>query len=260
MPHAPAAKLPPCIAAGVGAWVLYTVLTVSIQWSSGIAYADWFKTAAAAWRTGVLSLAAGSALLVVLVGLVRWDHLWHDPIRLQSSGVMKVAMAFWWGAIALRCVGIAWSRVPADLLLAILASGVLVGFAEELLFRGIFLRALRAGGRRESAAAIWTAAAFGLFHLPNVFMGTGWVGTIQVVIAGASGLVLYLFRRHYGTIWPAMFAHGAWDISTFLAGAYADPWLQASALWILVGSFGLALGALVSILRHDRHTAVVPLA
>ncbi|HEX3224001.1 MAG TPA: CPBP family intramembrane glutamic endopeptidase [Nocardioides sp.] len=62
--------------------------------------------------------------------------------------------------------------------LAIVAAGVLVGFAEEMVFRGIFLRAMRAGARPEGQAALWTAVAFGLFHLPNVFLGTGLLGLV----------------------------------------------------------------------------------
>lgn len=255
-----ARRFPPSVAAGVGVWWLYTLLTVAIQWSSGIPYADWFKTAAAAWRTGVLSLAAGVALLMVLAGALRWDHVWRDPLRLPTSAAMKTAMAFWWASIALRAIGIEWARVPTDLLLAIVASGVLVGFAEELLFRGLYLRGMRAGRRGEAAAAIGTAAAFGLFHLPNVFMGTGAIGLLQVVLAGASGLVLYAFRRHHGTLWPAMLAHGTWDISTFLAGGYARPWLGELTLWMLLGSLVLAIGVLVSIVRQDRHRVALPQA
>lgn len=248
----------PSIAIGVLIWLLYTAVTVSIQLSAGIPYADWFKTAAAAWRTGVLSLAAGTALLVLLLLVLRWDHLWRDPVRLPTRPVMKLAMGFWWFAIALRVVGVQWDRVPLDLLLAIAASGVLVGFAEEITFRGFFLRALREGGRSEASAALWTTAAFGLFHLPNVFMGTGAVGLLQLVLAGLSGIVLYGFRRHFGSIVPAMVAHGAWDISTFLAGGYSKPWLEATTLWGLLISQGLAVAVIVSLVRHDRQVVVLP--
>ena len=54
-----------------------------------------------------------------------------------------------------------------------------MGLAEELVFRGIVLRCLRTGNRPESTVALWTALAFGLFHLPNVFMGTGAAGLSQ---------------------------------------------------------------------------------
>lgn len=252
-----APRLSPGLAPALAVWVLYSILTFVIQSSSGIPYAEWFRTAANTWRTGVLSLAAGSVLLVGWVALTRWDHLWRDPRPLPVTGVMKVAMGVWIASIALRLGGIDWQAVPLDLLLPIVVSGVLVGFAEETLFRGFVLRALREGGRAESSAALWTAVGFGLFHLPNVLMGTGAVGVIQVFLAALSGSVLYVFRRHTGRLWPAMVAHGAWDISTFLAGGYALPWLNALTLPMLGLSVILGIAVLVSILRGDRHTVAL---
>ena len=110
--------------------------------------------------------------------------------------------------VVVRLVGLDWADVP----------GVLVGLAEELVFRGIVLRCLRTGNRPESSAALWTALGFGLFHLPNIFMGTGLSGLSQIVLAAISGYALYLFRRWQGALWMAMVAHGTWDISAFLAG------------------------------------------
>lgn len=251
-------RLAPGIVPALMAWMLYGLITFVIQSSSGISYLDWFKTAANAWRTGVLSLAVGSVVLLGWLAITRWDHLWRDPRRLPVTGVMKAAMGFWWAAIALRLAGVDWQAVPLDLLLAVVVSGVLVGFAEETLFRGFVLRALREGGRAESSAALWTAVCFGLFHLPNVLMGTGAVGVIQVFLAALSGSVLYVFRRHTGRLWPAMVAHGAWDISAFLAGGYALPWLNALTLPMLGLSVLVGIVVLASIVRGDRHVVMLP--
>lgn len=86
---------------------------------------------------------------------------------------MKVAIYFFVASILVRVVGVDWGTVQAGLLLVVIASGVLVGFAEEMLFRGVFLRSLRTNGRTEAVAALWTAIAFGLFHLPNLLVGSG---------------------------------------------------------------------------------------
>jgi membrane protease YdiL (CAAX protease family) len=196
-------------------------------------------------------------LMLAFVVLARWNYVWRDPQKLVASTVMKVAMGMWCVAIAVRLTGIEWSRVPHDLLLAIVLSGLLVGFAEEILFRGIVLRGMREGGRPESLAAIWTAACFGLFHLPNMFMGVGLLGLSQVVLAALSGIILYAFRRHYGMIWPAMVAHGAWDISLFLAGRYGAPWLAvpASIMQLVIVVLGIAV--LVSIYQNDRRLVAI---
>lgn len=252
-----AGLLAPSVAAGMALWVAYTVVTVAVQLSAGVPYIDWFSTAAHAWRVGVASLVAGALLLLVCLAIARWDHLWRDPVRLASTRPMRAAMLLWWLAIGVRLVGVRWADVPPSLLAAMVASGVLVGFAEETLFRGFFLRALRAGGRAEGRAALWVAVCFGLFHLPNVFMGMGALGLLQVLLAATSGAVLYAFRRHFGLLWPAMVAHGAWDISTFLAINYGQPWLPMVSLGMqpLVALLGIAI--LVGLARHDR-AAVLP--
>lgn len=242
----------PTVTLAAMAWLAYTAVTVGVQFSAGIPYDQWFDTAANAWRVGVASLVAGVLLLGVLVWVLRWNHLWRDPVRLPMPRWMTVAIVVWWTAIALRLVGVRWSEVPLDLLAAMAVAGVLVGLAEELLFRGFFLRALREGGRPESSAAVWTAVCFGLFHLPNVFMGTGLIGLLQVVLAAASGAVLYAMRRQTGVLWPAMVAHGAWDVSVFLSSSYAHAWANVASLVLQLVVTLLGLAILVSLYRQGR--------
>jgi len=148
--------------------------------------------------------------------------------------------------------------VPGRLLLAIIAAGVLVGFAEEMMFRGIFLRGMRTGGRPEGWAMLWTTLAFGALHLPNVLLGTGLAGLAQVPLAALVGVTLYLFRRGFGAIVPAMVAHGLWDISTFLDLNHGTGGAHDMALY---GTLGVALAsliALVVLMRHDRGVVVTP--
>lgn len=262
MRHTPSPKhpggWPPSVRLAVAAWVAYTAVTVAVQASSGIPYAAWFATAHSTWRVGVLSLALGSGVLVAFVAGTRWTHLWTEPRRLPVTRLMRAALAVFMATTAMRLAGTDWSRVPPDLLLAVLAVGVLVGFAEELLFRGLVLRSLRDRGRPEWAAAAWTAAAFGLFHLPNVFMGTGLLGLAQLVLAGLTGVTLYLFRRATGRLWPAMLAHGLWDISVFLTGGYGAPWVLPAGLLAQALAIVLSLAVLWQMHRHDRHTVALP--
>lgn len=227
----------PTIRLGIALWLAYSALAGVLQFRTGIPYTDWFKTAGNAFATAVVPLSLGGLALLAFSRWCRWDHVWRDPVRLRCTGLMKLSMLAWMAMIAFRLVGIQWDAVPPDLLLAILAAGVGVGFAEELLFRGLFLRCLRQGGRSEASAAIWTGVCFGLFHLPNMLMGMGWIGAIQ---------------------WPAMVAHGLWDISTFLAGGYAYPWLSMASVVAQVEFVVLGLLVYVGLYRSDRGTVVIP--
>ncbi|MCC6506721.1 MAG: CAAX amino terminal protease self- immunity [Alphaproteobacteria bacterium ADurb.BinA280] len=244
----------------VGMWLLYSAVTLSIQISSGISYLDWFATADNAWRTAVIPLLIGAVVLGAFTLWSRWSHLWREPVRLHTTTTMKIAMALWIVAIVARLVGVRWADVPTDLLVAILLTGVLVGFAEEVLFRGIVLRSLRHGGRSEASAAIWTGVWFGLFHAPNMWMGTGWIGGLQIVLAALMGIVLYVFRRHFGLLWPAMLAHGAWDISVFLGERYSRTGWDIALLSMQLTVMAAAVAVYVSLVRQDRRTVVLPAA
>jgi membrane protease YdiL (CAAX protease family) len=251
-------RVRPTIRLGIALWLAYSALAGVLQVRTRIPYTDWFKTASNAWHTAVIPLTLGGLLLLAFALWSRWDHVWRDPVRLRCTGLMKLSMLAWMAMIAFRLMGIQWSTVPPALLLAILATGVGVGFAEELLFRGLFLRCLRQGGRSEATAAIWTGVCFGLFHIPNMFMGMGWFGAIQVVLAALSGSLLYVFRRSTGLIWPAMAAHGLWDISTFLAGGYAYPWLSLPSVAAQGVFVVLGLLVYVDLYTNDRGTVVIP--
>ena len=209
-------------------------------------------------RTAVVPLAVGNVLLLAFVWWARWDIFWRDPERLPMPRLGIVIVGLFVATVVVRLAGLTWADVPGDLLLAILATGVLVGLAEELLFRGIVLRCLRTGDRPESSAALWTALGFGLFHLPNIFMGTGAAGLSQIVLAALTGYALYLFRRWQGLLVVAMVAHGTWDISAFLVGDYGKDAAAGAALALNLVLAAACVVALVRSLRSDRDFAVRP--
>jgi len=251
-------RIKPTPLVGVAMIVAYIVVVFGLQLSSGIPYVDWVSTPANGLRTAVIPLAVGSVLLIAFLAIARWDMIWRDPGRLPMTTVMKVAIYFFIASILVRFVGIDWGTVEAGLLLVVIASGILVGFAEETLFRGIFLRSMRTNGRTEAVAALWTAIAFGLFHLPNLLVGSGPTQLIQIVLAAIAGATLYAFRRYRGLILTAMIAHGIWDMSLFLVDSNGRDWLGAANLLLLAGGIVLGILVLVSVWRTDKTTVVTP--
>lgn len=251
-------RITPTPLIGVAMIVAYIVVVFGLQLSSGIPYEDWVSTPANGVRTAVLPLTAGSVLLIAFLAIARWDMVWRDSSRLPMTTVMKVAIYFFIAAILIRLVGIDWSSVESRLLLVVIASGVLVGFAEETLFRGIFLRSMRTNGRTEAVAALWTAIAFGLFHLPNLVVGSGPTQLVQIVLAAITGAILYAFRRYRGLILTAMIAHGTWDMSLFLQDSDGRDWLGPANLLLLIGGLVLGILVLVSVWRTDKATVVTP--
>ena len=250
-------RVQPSVGVGIGVALAYMVVCFGIQASSGIDYEDWFLTADNAYRAAVLPLAVCSVLLIAFLAWARWDIVWRDPGRLAMSGLMKAVLIMFAVAIVVRVVGIDWGEVPGDLLLAVILSSVLVGFAEEILFRGVFLRCMRTRGRAEGMAALWTAVGFGLFHLPNIFIGTGAKGLGQILLAGLSGGALYLFRRNFAFIVPAMIAHGLWDFSSFLDLNYGATATTALSFLLTAAIAVAVLVILIKLARHE-HDVVTP--
>ena len=251
-------RVRPSVGVGVTVAVVYTVILSSIQQTSGIKYDEFFDSAHNTWRGPVLSLAIGAVLLLAFVAWVRWDMVWRDPERLPMSGLMWLLLGAFTLVMVVRGVGIQWGEVDTDLLVAVLCLGVLVGFTEELLFRGIFLRCMRDGRMSEGAAALWTSAAFGLFHLPNVFLGTGLSGFLQILLAALSGFALYYYRVAFGAIAAAMVMHGLFDVTTFLSGDYATEWTTRLALPLQVAAWGMGGVAAIHLFRKAREYRVLP--
>lgn len=239
--------------------VAYVAVVFTLQGTSGITYDEWFDTADNALRAGVIPLGVGTVMILVFMVCARWDFLWRDPERLPVTLWMWLTLAVGGAAILLQFAGTTWSDVPARLIVMILIVGVLVGFAEEMLFRGLLLRSLRDGRRSEASAALWTAIGFGLFHLPNTLLGTGLLGITQFFTAGIMGFGLYFLRRTRGLILVAMIFHGCWDTSLFFSSTYGEGTLDT------LGSFlaGLIyvpviIGAIV-LVRRDR-ALIVPVS
>jgi len=255
---APSYRITPTPLVGAIAVLTYIIAVFGLQLASGIPYAEWTSTASNTLRAAVLPLAVGSVLLIAFLAYARWDMIWRDPERLKTTTAMKIAMGLFVLLVVIRLVGVDYASAGFTLLLVVLLSGILVGFAEEALFRGIFLRSMRTGGRTEAHAALWTAIAFGLFHLPNLIVGAGIAQLAQVVLAAISGVTLYLFRRTRGLILVAMIAHGIWDVSTFLSGSHGAQWAGLLSFAIFPIGVIAAVVALVSVWRTDRHTVVTP--
>lgn len=158
---------------------------------------------------------------------------------------------------------------PASVLLLILINAMLVGFSEELMFRGALLQAFR------NVTTIWpaillTSAVFGAIHSLNVFItGDLKAALIQSSAAFLSGFVFLALRLRTGSLWPAILIHGLWDFATFTLAAASRAAAQGSldtGMPVITGpaQFGPILFVLPNaiyglwLLRHVGKTDVSP--
>ncbi|WP_084078703.1 CPBP family intramembrane glutamic endopeptidase [Demequina sp. NBRC 110057] len=222
---------------GVTAWLLYSGLVFVVQKHAAIPYPEWGNTAANLWRAADVSLVAGGVLMALLTGLLGW---WKPVLfdrsraRLAWAWIVPIAM------IALTALGLIatdYSAIAPEFLLTAIILGVLVGFAEEMMARGVLLTGLRA---RLGERSVWllTSLMFGAFHIVNLALGAPAIGAVQVITAGLSGSIFYVARRLSGTLVLPMLLHGAWDFMTFVQGK-APAFGAHSDLIVIVGLVSL---------------------
>ncbi len=106
-------------------------------------------------------------------------------------------------------------RVPGLIYAAV--SMALVGFVEELLFRGFLFKAMLGSGSAKTAIIV-SSVTFGLGHIMNLFTGQNLVDTIyQVIFAVVVGFVFTLTYYKGGSLLPCILAHSLIDVFSVFA-------------------------------------------
>jgi hypothetical protein len=169
--------------------------------------------------------------------------------------VLWLIPACWFGICAARLLATPWGNFDALYFAVLGAATLMVGFNEELLFRGILAHGARGTGLwTEARVMLVSAVGFGLFHLPNVLAGQALGPTlVQVAYAAVMGIALYASMRVSGTILLPVAMHALWDFSTFSAktGQMAGS-LSLAVLVCLVVIVALCAFAVVHALLRAR--------
>jgi membrane protease YdiL (CAAX protease family) len=130
---------------------------------------------------------------------------------------------------------------PASITLFIIANTALVGWSEEVMFRGVWLRGLH------RSFGIWVAIIgssliFGAIHLLNVFLTGDLHGAVlQAAAAFLSGVFLAAVRLRTGSLWTGIVLHGLWDAGTFLVAAGGAATEALSAAPAAMGEYGVVI-------------------
>ncbi|MFF2369116.1 CPBP family intramembrane glutamic endopeptidase [Agromyces sp. NPDC058110] len=173
--------------------------------------------------TLTLPLVFGAAFLVWFVWSVRWFSVVFGPQPVRGRWWMWIFVAVAIIPIVARLVGIDYGLYGAGVVVLVFASGLLVGFTEELLYRGIVVNLLRANGHREIGVAVISSALFAASHLVNLFSGQGGASVgLTVVYTFGFGILMYLAMRVTGSIIAPMLIHGFTDPTTMLATGGID--------------------------------------
>jgi membrane protease YdiL (CAAX protease family) len=130
--------------------------------------------------------------------------------------------------------------------LLLLTAGLVVGFGEEGMFRGLGVVAFRVNGFSEGKVALWTTLIFALAHGTNIF-SEGPQAFLQVLITVLAGYFFYLIRRYSGGLVMPAIVHGLWDFSLISSYVVEDKAYPGALLFMLAN---LVLLVIVLVHRH----------
>lgn len=239
-------RVKPTALIGVAIWLVYGIIVVAVQKASGIPYTDFGDSASNMWRSSIASLALG-AIVIALVGV--WLGWWGAAMRDKHRtrvGWALIAPAIYVVIVIGNLATTDWGNVSMEFLLVAVVLGILVGFAEEFVCRGLLLVGLR-GSFHEVAVWALTCLLFGVMHGANIFLGAPIRDTAQqVVLAAIQGSAFYILRRYFGTLVWAMVLHGLYDMSIFVQASSGAPASLLGALVYVSLPFALIGGFVVA--------------
>ncbi len=159
------------------------------------------------------------------IGLDAWPedsrrYLYFIPLWIFTTGNL-------WAGVSMNYKGM--GQVFA------MISMMLVGFIEEMIFRGFLFRGLLRTNNATTAIII-SAVTFGLGHIVNLLNGQATKETmIQIFYAIALGFVFTLVYYKSGKLWPCIIAHSLIDVFSTI-NAENDLIGMVSVWTVIIGS------------------------
>lgn len=190
-----------------------------------------------------LPIAIGCVILVLFVASVGWlrELFARQPIR--GGKWMWIAVGVVLLFNILRFAATDYGKAGFGFVAAWLFAALFIGFAEEVLTRGIVVNLMRRAGHPEIAVGLVSAAIFAGLHAGNLLTGQALFPTlVQLVYTFCFGICMYLSLRITGNLlWPILL-HASTDPSIFIMTTYpsASPIAGLAGLGnIVVIAFGL---------------------
>ncbi|MBO9556364.1 CPBP family intramembrane glutamic endopeptidase [Cellulomonas sp.] len=196
---------------------------------------DVFATPQSVFFGLTMPLVVGCAVLVAFVASVRWFPVLFGRQPVPGRRWMWLAPALVGIAVVLRLLGIDYGAYAGGVVFLTLLTGAFIGFAEEVLTRGIVVKMLRDAGRSERGVMVLSSLVFALLHASNLLGGQK-VVTVALTIAYTFcfGICMYLTLRVTGNlVWPIVL-HGLYDPTLFLSTGGIDTTTGASENTFLV--------------------------
>ena len=148
---------------------------------------------------------------------------------------LLVIISFMWFGLIQYLISISISTEELNLFALVGFTTLLVGFSEELMFRGFVLHSFLKTKSKKNAVLI-SAATFALIHSVNIFAGVPTIGmVVQLILTFIFGLFFGLLILRVKNIIPFIIFHWLWDF--FLIGGRIFSYEEAiplSTIYLLV--------------------------
>lgn len=186
------------------------------------------------------ALIVGAIILTLFTTWMGWNSELYGRQRIYRSWWMWLGPIIALVPIVMRAAGIDWGGRALSVSALVLASGLFIGFVEELLCRGIAVKMLRAAGHGEFVVALLSSLTFGLLHATNLLSGQSLQSTgVQIFYTVGFGVLMYLTLRTTRFLVFAMILHGFTDPMGVLANGGISDNATATNLPALLNFAGL---------------------
>ncbi len=170
----------------------------------------------------LIPVGLGSILLYGLTKYLGWTDVFSEKHKLRQKWFWVVPAAIL-VLVVLNFIRAFDINPDSNLSLPLIAlCTLLVGFTEELLTRGLLLKAARSTVSEKKALLI-VVVVFGLLHGMNGLLGQEAGTTIsQVVSTMPFAIYMYIALRVGGSLWLPIVLHMLWDMSLLASGSIND--------------------------------------
>jgi membrane protease YdiL (CAAX protease family) len=223
----------------VAIWVTITMGAGLLQVGPGTTL-DKFATEQIVWGPP-----AAAVFMLIVAFMMGWRDLGFNQVRPSSSWRLL------WFPMLLVCGFMGFALllnrpVPTSVVLIVAINTIVVGFSEELAFRGVLWGAAR------KAMSFWGAffvvtSLFGIVHVLNALLtGQFAAAGVQAFNAMLSGAAFLALRIRTHSLIPVIIVHWLWDLAVFVLAAgrvgpapVADPMTQLTGALFIVGPMAL---------------------
>ena len=182
-------------------WIVaYCVVMAPIKGEKGYG-SIWMLLALAVFAAGITAFVKTNHL-EEKYGLAGWPgnmkrYLYFIPMWILATGNL-------WDGISLSYKGM--TLAVATLVM------ILVGYVEEMIFRGFLFKAMLSG-EKTIAAIIVSSVTFGIGHIVNLFAGQASFETfMQMIFAVSWGFIFTMVFYRSGSLIPCIIAHAMIDV------------------------------------------------